>query len=208
MKFPWKKGSLGALIVSALLVSGFTVNGAWNSQAQPAESSAAKAEADNRQPTTESQQAVQQTDNGEPAENSGQQPTQVAPVLASRSGMSEPKASVPPKQTSSTGSGSLTMKATAYGPANINWKYGGKTYTGTTVRQGVIAVDPKVIPLGTRVWVSGYQHPNLPANGFMAVAEDIGGAVRGNRIDIYINADAQSLKNFGVQNVQVRILGK
>ncbi|GAX88621.1 3D domain-containing protein [Effusibacillus lacus] len=67
-------------------------------------------------------------------------------------------------------------------------------------------MDPNVIPLGTRVWVSGYKHLNLPANGFMAVAEDIGGAIRGNRIDIFINADAQSVRNFGFQNVQVKIL--
>ncbi|WP_018131083.1 3D domain-containing protein [Effusibacillus pohliae] len=100
----------------------------------------------------------------------------------------------------------LTMRATAYGPTESSGQFGGKTYLGTPVRQGVIAVDPKVIPLGTRVWVSGYHHPNLPANGFMAVAEDIGGAIRGNRIDIYINADAQSVRDFGIQTVQVRIL--
>lgn len=51
----------------------------------------------------------------------------------------------------------------------------GKTFLGTPVKQGTVAVDPKVIPLGTKIYVPGY--------GF-GVAEDIGGAIKGNEIDL------------------------
>lgn len=51
----------------------------------------------------------------------------------------------------------------------------GRTFLGTPVKQGTIAVDPKVIPLGTRIYVPGY--------GF-GVAEDIGGAIKGKQIDL------------------------
>jgi 3D (Asp-Asp-Asp) domain-containing protein/LysM repeat protein len=99
----------------------------------------------------------------------------------------------------------LSCVATAYGPSNST-EWGGLTATGKHVAQGMIAVDPKVIPLGSKVWVSGYNDPNLPAGGFMATAEDTGGAIRGNRIDIYINADDATVRNFGMQNVTVKVL--
>ncbi|OQX51196.1 hypothetical protein B5M47_01415 [candidate division CPR3 bacterium 4484_211] len=51
----------------------------------------------------------------------------------------------------------------------------GLTYLGTPVRHGVCAVDPKVIPLGSLLYVEGYG---------LCRAEDIGGAVKGNRIDL------------------------
>jgi 3D (Asp-Asp-Asp) domain-containing protein len=54
----------------------------------------------------------------------------------------------------------------------------GITSTGTRVEAGrTIAVDPKVIPYGTRVYIEGYGE---------RVAEDTGSAIRGNRIDIYV----------------------
>ena len=51
----------------------------------------------------------------------------------------------------------------------------GRTFLGTLVNQGTIAVDPKVISLGTKIYVPGY--------GF-GMAEDIGGAIKGNKIDL------------------------
>lgn len=101
---------------------------------------------------------------------------------------------------------SVNAVASAYGPGNIMWQWGGHTYTGTKVRPGVIAVDPSVIPLGSKVWVTGYTSPLLPAGGFVATAEDTGGAIKGNRIDIYINSNQQSLRQFGLQDVQVYVL--
>jgi uncharacterized protein YabE (DUF348 family) len=67
----------------------------------------------------------------------------------------------------------------------------GKTYTGTTVTEGrTIAVDPKVIPLGWWVYIEGF--------GFRR-AEDIGSAVKGNKIDIYFK-DAEYVRKFGVKS--------
>lgn len=95
----------------------------------------------------------------------------------------------------------LSMRSTAYGP-----HVGSRTATGKRVRFGMIAVDPKVIPLGTKLYVTGYQSPYLPADGFLAVAEDTGGAVKGNKIDIFINQSRRNLLKYGVQQVEVYIL--
>lgn len=59
---------------------------------------------------------------------------------------------------------------------------GGRTAMGTRARVGEIAVDPRVIPLGTRVYVDGY--------GF-ARAEDTGGNIKGRTIDAYMNSTSQ-----------------
>ena len=68
------------------------------------------------------------------------------------------------------GGTSITVLATAYCLA-------GSTATGMPVGRGVIAVDPRVIPLGSRVHVSGYGD---------AIAADTGGAIKGNRIDVWL----------------------
>jgi uncharacterized protein YabE (DUF348 family) len=73
----------------------------------------------------------------------------------------------------------------------------GKTYMGTTVRPGVIAVDPKVIPLGSKVYI-----PHL---GMTCVAEDTGGAIKGNKIDIYM-ASLPKANKFGRKNLKVYVL--
>lgn len=109
------------------------------------------------------------------------------------------------KTTTAISKNSLTMRATAY---NIegNEKWGNLTASGTTVRHGVVAVDPKVIPLGTKLYISGYNSPLLPKGGFVAIAEDTGGAIKGNRIDIFIDAPREKVSDFGIQNVKVTIL--
>ncbi len=68
------------------------------------------------------------------------------------------------------GGATITVQATAYCLA-------GSTATGMPVGRGIIAVDPSVIPLGARVHVSGYGD---------AVAADTGGAIVGNRIDVWL----------------------
>ncbi len=65
---------------------------------------------------------------------------------------------------------SITVVATAYCMA-------GSTATGMPAGPGIIAVDPNVIPLGSRVHVSGYGD---------AIAADTGGAIVGNRIDVWL----------------------
>lgn len=95
----------------------------------------------------------------------------------------------------------LDIKATAYAPgAQSNEQWGDKTYMGTRVRPGVIAVDPKVIPLGSKVYI---EYPD--GHGEYAVAEDVGGAIKGNRIDIAMRNNAVA-EDFGIQNVKVYVV--
>lgn len=81
------------------------------------------------------------------------------------------------------------MKASAYCIP------GGTTATGASVRSGIIAVDPRVIPLGQKVYVEGYG---------AARALDTGGAIKGNRIDLYMNSEQEAL-SWGVRNVTVYV---
>ncbi|MGG7059540.1 3D domain-containing protein [Clostridium nigeriense] len=80
---------------------------------------------------------------------------------------------------------------------------GGVTATGTVpVRDpngiSTIAVDPRVIPLGSLVYVEGYGK---------AVASDTGGAIKGNIIDVYVNSEEEAYSNWGRKyNVPVYIL--
>lgn len=102
----------------------------------------------------------------------------------------------------------IQMVATAYGPsAKDNYPYGATDYFGRPLAAGDVAVDPSVIPLGTHLYISGYNSPYLSAGGFYAVANDTGGAIGGNRVDIFINMPDSQVSNFGIQNVTVTILG-
>lgn len=95
----------------------------------------------------------------------------------------------------------LDIKATAYAPGERdNDQWGEKTYLGTQVRPGIIAVDPDVIPLGSKVYI---EYPD--GHGEYAVAEDTGGAIKGNRIDVAMRSDNQAEK-FGIQDVKVYII--
>ena len=86
--------------------------------------------------------------------------------------------------------------ATAYtaDPAeNGGWSV---TALGTPLRRGVCAVDPNVIPLGTRLYVEGYGHCR---------AEDTGGAIKGNKIDVLIPSKSE-MWNWGRRNVKVWVV--
>ena len=79
----------------------------------------------------------------------------------------------------------------AYDPGNSHY-----TASGTRLRRGVIAVDPSFIPLGTRVYIPGYGE---------AVAEDTGGAIVGNIIDVAFDTHEEALE-FGRQDLEIYIL--
>jgi 3D (Asp-Asp-Asp) domain-containing protein len=84
----------------------------------------------------------------------------------------------------------LVMEATAY-------CYGSVTSRGTTPVPGrTVAVDPQVIPYGSQLVING-------VGGYMA--EDCGGAIKGNRIDIFVE-DYETAIQFGRRQVEVRIL--
>lgn len=73
---------------------------------------------------------------------------------------------------------------------------GGTTASGLPAAVGRIAVDPRVIPLGTRVYVEGY--------GF-ATAADTGGNIKGNTIDVYYNSESQC-RQWGCRYITIYIL--
>lgn len=88
----------------------------------------------------------------------------------------------------------ISVKATAYSNDGI-------TSTGVrTVRNSdgysSVAVDPRVIPYGTRLYIPGY--------GF-GIAQDCGGAIKGNRIDVYLDSEHEAM-NWGVQWMDIYIL--
>jgi len=102
----------------------------------------------------------------------------------------------------------LKMVATAYGPSLAdNFPYGPVDAFGKALKPGDVAVDPRVIPLNTRVYVTGYTSPYLPAGGFSGVARDTGGAIKGDRIDLFIDGTPSQVAAFGIQDVKVTILG-
>jgi len=105
-------------------------------------------------------------------------------ALASRSGRLAP--SLPP---SAPQGRKITVGSTAY-------CLRGYTASGTYVGPGTVAVDPRVIPLGTRLYVSGYGY---------ATARDTGGAIVGNKIDVWFPSLSQCYQ-WGYRNVTVTIL--
>ena len=73
----------------------------------------------------------------------------------------------------------------------------GITATGTKAAEGrTIAVDPKVIPLGSKVKINGHEY----------IAEDTGGGIKGNKLDIFFDSHREAL-NFGVRWYDVYVVG-
>lgn len=90
-------------------------------------------------------------------------------------------------------------KLTFYCPCvACNGRGDGKTKIGTTAVEGrTIAVDPRVIPLGSRVYIDGYG---------VFIAEDTGGAIKSNKIDVFLNSHSRCFQN-GVAYADVYLLG-
>lgn len=101
----------------------------------------------------------------------------------------------------------LELKASAYTAAvEENGIWGPIDYFGNPLQVGTVAVDPNVIPLGTKLYVTGYDYAGLPVGGFLATALDTGGAIKGSRIDIFVPDSRSQAMKFGFQNVQVYVL--
>lgn len=75
----------------------------------------------------------------------------------------------------------------------------GKTASGVVVRRGIIAADPRVLPLGSIVRLQAGKY-----SGIYTVM-DTGGAIRGRRIDIYLPSRTEAI-NFGSREVKVEVL--
>ncbi|MGI8736638.1 MAG: 3D domain-containing protein [Candidatus Eremiobacter antarcticus] len=92
--------------------------------------------------------------------------------------------------------GMVAMVATAYTAGSAQAFPTGRTATGLLARYGVVAVDPRIIPLGSHLFIPGYGN---------AIAADTGGAIVGHRIDLCMNSLSAAL-NFGRQTVRVFVL--
>ena len=101
----------------------------------------------------------------------------------------------------------ISARATAYYAGSCGKAPGhpayGITATGTVARVGAIAVDPKVIPYGTEMYI--ITPDGTIVYGF-ATAEDCGGSIKGNKVDLYFDT-AKECFSFGRRNVDVYILG-
>jgi len=78
----------------------------------------------------------------------------------------------------------------------------GITYSGTQARPGVVAVDPSSIKLKSKLYVESLDR--MPDYGFSS-AEDTGSAIKSNRIDLFIENNAQAVR-YGVRKVRVYVL--
>ncbi len=92
----------------------------------------------------------------------------------------------------------LEMVATGY---DDSWEsnypyYGAPSYIGLPLARGIVATDPNVIPMGTRLYVEGYGE---------AIAADQGNAIKGNRIDLFFDSRQEAL-NWGMRTIKVTIL--
>lgn len=85
----------------------------------------------------------------------------------------------------------LDVKATAYCGRQ-------RTYIGTwaTVSK-TIAVDPKIIPLGSKIYI--------PQFNTIFIAEDTGGSIKGNKIDIFMS-DYKTCMQWGIKNITIYVL--
>jgi len=86
--------------------------------------------------------------------------------------------------------------ATAYSKNDATQGTDSVTSTGEKVREGIIAVDPAIIPYGTLI--------EIKSMGYFT-AEDCGNKIKGNRIDIYFDSKEDALK-FGRQGIWVRFV--
>ncbi|MEN6350463.1 MAG: 3D domain-containing protein [Syntrophomonas sp.] len=97
-----------------------------------------------------------------------------------------------------TRSGTISMMATGY---DDSWEanypyYGAPSYMGLPLARGIVATDPDVIPMGTRLYIEGYGE---------AIAADQGNAIKGNRIDLYFDSREEAM-TWGMKTVNVTIL--
>ncbi len=113
-----------------------------------------------------------------------------APPAAPTTTSATTTSSTPTTTPAPSGTRTLVVDAVAY-------HLPGKTASGLPVGVGVIAVDPRVIPLGTRVFVPGYGP---------AVAADVGTAIIGNIIDLWMTTTAQA-RAWGRRTVTITIYG-
>ncbi|MDQ0215299.1 3D (Asp-Asp-Asp) domain-containing protein/LysM repeat protein [Oikeobacillus pervagus] len=128
-----------------------------------------------------------------------EQPAQPAVEAVEETPTPVPAQPAPQQEASANTNGNeFTVTATAYTAECDGCS--GTTATGINLKSNpnakIIAVDPNVIPLGSKVYVEGYGE---------AIAGDTGGAIKGNKIDIFVPSEDQA-RNWGVRTVKVKVL--
>lgn len=98
----------------------------------------------------------------------------------------------------------LTVTATAYDTSPGENGGHAKTAYGLTPQYGVVAVDPNVIPLGTKLYIESSDGGKSWTYGY-CIAGDTGGAIKGNKIDLCYNTRKECI-NFGRRSATVYIL--
>lgn len=155
----------------------------------------------------ETEKQVQPAASAEPApspataktEETSQPDVQTPPTQEQQTQPAKPApAPSAPAETNRNSQREITVKATAYTASCEGCS--GITATGINIKanpnQKVIAVDPSVISLGSKVYVEGFGE---------ATAADTGGAIKGNRIDVFIPSKQDAI-DFGVKHLKVTIL--
>ncbi|HWP96750.1 MAG TPA: 3D domain-containing protein [Syntrophomonadaceae bacterium] len=96
------------------------------------------------------------------------------------------------------GSRTMSMVATGYDNSyKSNYPFFGQpSFIGLPLARGIIATDPDVIPMGTRLYVEGYGE---------AIAADQGNAIQGNRIDLFFDSHGEAM-NWGMRTVNVTLM--
>ncbi|MTI82089.1 MAG: hypothetical protein FH758_14710 [Firmicutes bacterium] len=135
------------------------------------------------------------TENAEPVEQEGMEPKKNKSKSPAENLDSTEKKNQIAQQVSRSGETlryeqEMDMLATAYTHT------GNPTASGEWPEPGMVAVDPNVIPLGTRVYVEGYGY---------ATALDTGSAIKGNRVDLFMDTKKEALR-WGVRKIKVYVL--
>ncbi|AQU74478.1 3D domain-containing protein [Priestia megaterium] len=169
-------------------------------EAQQAQAPAEQTQEEQQQPQAEQAQKEQQQAQAEQAQKEQQQAqAEQAQKEQQQAQAEQAQKQQQPAESSQQASGkSMTVEATAY-TANCAG-CSGTTATGVDLKanpnQKVIAVDPSVIPLGSKVYVEGYGE---------AVAADTGGAIKGNRIDVFVPSEGDA-QQFGRKSVKITVM--
>jgi 3D (Asp-Asp-Asp) domain-containing protein/LysM repeat protein len=169
-------------------------------EAQQAQAPAEQTQEEQQQSQAEQAQKEQQQAQAEQAQKEQQQAqAEQAQKEQQQAQAEQAQKEQQPAESSQQASGkSMTVEATAY-TANCAG-CSGTTATGVDLKanpnQKVIAVDPSVIPLGSKVYVEGYGE---------AVAADTGGAIKGNRIDVFVPAEGDA-QQFGRKSVKITVM--
>lgn len=96
----------------------------------------------------------------------------------------------------SRGGQTLRFKHAFWATATAYTHTGRRTATGAIPRVGTVAVDPEVIPLGSRLYIEGY--------GF-GIAQDVGSGIQGERLDVFLDTE-EAARRWGVRQVKVYVL--